>query len=270
VRYELYVDEFFLLNFFMDTLLLLLMRKVLRCTATHLRIFLGGAFGGLAACLVTVLPMVPAWLKLSVGYGAVSLCMIKLCFCGMNWRAVCRAAVCLYGFAFLFGGALELLSIWLPLAGAGRVGPLGVCMAGTVTYVVCSFFWRKWRRRREESLVSILLTWKDRSVRGQALLDTGNGLYEPISGKPVTIAERALLEELFAGAWPEGFRAIPFHSVGRARGILPGYELTELVVFGENEKIRIEKPMVGCFDGKLSVKAAYQVLLHPALVNSKA
>lgn len=62
------------------------------------------------------------------------------------------------------------------------------------------------------------------------------------------------------------FRAIPFHSIGKAHGILEGYELTELIIFEENEQIKIERPVVGLFDGKLSAKAAYQMILHPALI----
>ena len=48
------------------------------------------------------------------------------------------------------------------------------------------------------------------------------------------------------------------------RGLEPG-RLAELIIFGKNEMIKIERPMVGLFDGKLSAGAAYQMILHPTL-----
>lgn len=114
-------------------------------------------------------------------------------------------------------------------------------------------------------MIELKVVWNGREAVVQALVDTGNSLYEPISHKPVSIIEKQAMEAVFAGVCPAGFRAIPFHSLGKAHGILNGYELTELIIFGENEKIKIERPMVGLFDGNLSAGAAYQMILHPTL-----
>ena len=43
--YELYIDVYFRINLVMDYLLLLLVRSILKCTATHLRMLLGGLTG---------------------------------------------------------------------------------------------------------------------------------------------------------------------------------------------------------------------------------
>lgn len=40
--YELYIDVLFLVNFMMDYILLLLVRRMLKCTATHGNIWYGG------------------------------------------------------------------------------------------------------------------------------------------------------------------------------------------------------------------------------------
>lgn len=265
MKYELYIDAFFLLNFFMNTLLLFLIRKVLKCTATHLRLLLGGAFGAGMACVITVIPAVPAWVKLFTGYGIVSICMIRLSFPNMDFRAICRAAIYLYGLAFLFGGILTLLSVQIPCFRKYGPGFSGVCTTGIVTYAAVSYGCKKWQERKECCLLSVRLIWQEKEMTLQAFRDTGNSLYEPVSGKPVSIVEKRVLEEFFAGDRPGIFRAIPFHSIGKAHGILEGYEISELIIFGENEKIKIEKPVVGSFDGRLSAKAAYQMILHPAL-----
>lgn len=265
MKYELYLDVFFLLNFFMDTLLLFLIRKILNCTATYVRLLLGGAFGAGMTCIVTIAPILPVWIKLFAGYGMISICMIRLSFPEMHMRSVCRAAVYLYGLAFLLGGVLEFLSLQVPFFRTHRIGILGICMTGTIVYaVVCTVCER--RKKKGDCLLPVRLIWQDRALTLKALVDTGNSLYEPVSGKPVSIVEKGSLESVFADGKPEIFRAIPFHSIGTSHGIMEGYEITELIVYEENEKIRIERPMVGLFDGTLSTKSAYQMILHPTLM----
>ncbi len=265
MRYKLYIDAFFLLNFFMDTLLLFLIRKILNCTATPLRIVLGGAFGAGMACLVTVLPGVPSWLKLLAGYGCISISMIKISFPGLHMRMVLRAAISLYGLAFFLGGVLEALSMQVPFFRKYGMGLMAVCMTGAASYGVFAFFYDRWRRSRQCCVLPVKVVWKDRAVTMQALVDTGNSLYEPISHKPVSIVEKKAMETVFGQERPGLFRAVPFHSIGKAHGILDGYELSELIIFGDSEIIKIERPMVGLFDGTLSAGAAYQMILHPAL-----
>ena len=269
MKYEFYMDVFFLLNFFVDTLLLFLLKRVLKCTATHLRLLVGGMSGAAMACLLTVLPGIPGWIKLFAGYGIVSIGMIKISFRQMNLPQACRATVYLYGLSFFFGGILEFLAVRIPFFRTYGVGILGISVTAILVYGSVSFFFERQCRKREKYLVPVTLVWKERKKTVQALLDTGNSLYEPIGGKPVSVLERSEAETLLGNDKPEIFRVIPFHSIGKSRGIMEGYELTELIVTGENETIRIEKPMVGLFDGKLSTGSGYQMILHPAITKNQ-
>ncbi len=45
MHYELYIDLLFLENFMMDSLLLLVLNRVLKCKSNWQRIFLGGGLG---------------------------------------------------------------------------------------------------------------------------------------------------------------------------------------------------------------------------------
>lgn len=269
MKYELYIDVFFLLNLFMDVLLLFLMKLVLKCTATHFRLVMGAVFGAGAASILTILPGIPAGLKLFAGYGIISIGMIRLSFRQLKLTQACTAAVYLYGFAFLLGGALHFLSAQFSFFRADGIGVLGICAAAVFTYGVFSFCYQKRKRKKESSLVSVRLVWKDRESQLTALVDTGNSLYEPISGRAVSILEKEAARLLFAEKKPELFRAIPFHSIGRAHGILEGCELTELVITDGYEEIRVEKPMVGLFEGQVSADGAYQMILHPTLTKKQ-
>ena len=48
--YELYIDVLFLVNFMMDYILLLLVRRMLKCTATHGNICMGAMTGSFLMC----------------------------------------------------------------------------------------------------------------------------------------------------------------------------------------------------------------------------
>lgn len=267
MKYEIYIDAFFLLNFFIDTLLLFLVRKVLGCTATRLRLLFGGAFGAGMACVITITPFVPVWIKLFTGYGIVSICMIRISFRRLHTKAVLKATVCLYVFAFLVGGALQMLSVQIPFFRKYGMGMIAVCAAGMTVYIIAASLYDS--RKKKSCLLPVKLIWQKREMTVQALVDTGNSLYEPIGRKPVSVVEKNILEALFDGEYPDKFRAVPFRSIGRGHGILKGYEITEMIIEGENEKIKIEEPIVGLFDGKLSADKAYQMILHPTLTKNQ-
>ena len=54
-----------------------------------------------------------------------------------------------------------------------------------------------------------------------ALLDTGNHLKDPISGKPVSIVSASEAGDLFQGQ--VGVRLVPFKTVGCKDGLLPAF-----------------------------------------------
>lgn len=269
MEYEFYVDTFFLLNLFTDILLLLFLKRVLHCTATRARLFFGGVFGAGAVCALTVLPGIGVFWKLFFGYGIISLMMIKISFPQMKIVQVCRTAVCLYGCAFVFGGILHFAVTLCPRLRTYGIGVLGICTAGAFVFGSSLRLLESREENKKNSLVLVTVVWKDRAKKLWALWDTGNSLYEPIGGKPVSILEKDAADELFAFGAPERFRAVPFHSIGKKCGILEGYELTELVIEGAYETIRIEKPMIGLFDKRLSNNGAYQMILHPAFMEKQ-
>lgn len=269
MEYEFYADTFFLLNLFVDTLLLFLLKKVLHATATHVRLFLGGIFGAGAVCVLTVIPGMGAFAKLFFGYGLISLAMIKISFRHMDFVQVCRAAVCLYGCAFVFAGLLHFFMTLFPFLRTYGIGIFGICAMGFFFYEGFLRLYEIRKRKQGSYLIPVTIIWKDRAEKLLALVDTGNSLYEPIGGKPVSVLEKDAVRGLFAADKPEVFRAIPFHSIGKRNGILEGYQLTELIIRGEYENIRIEKPMIGLFDKKVSNNGAYQMILHPALMKKQ-
>ena len=106
----------------------------------------------------------------------------------------------------------------------GIVGVMGV---GAVLFLLASGFLE--RKSRKSPICKVTLAGSDGKMKVAALIDSGNSLVEPISGKPVSIIEKSV----FQGLWkdvPEFYRVIPYHSIGKKRGILRGYLVAEIQI----------------------------------------
>ena len=97
----------------------------------------------------------------------------------------------------------------------------------------------------------------------KGLLDTGNGLREPISKKAVCIVGRDAFQIKFL---PEKFRAIPYHSVGKENGILYGYEMDCLLIDTDEKRVIVERPMIGLSEVPIGSPDTYQMILQPELL----
>ncbi|MCL2703407.1 MAG: sigma-E processing peptidase SpoIIGA [Defluviitaleaceae bacterium] len=105
-----------------------------------------------------------------------------------------------------------------------------------------------------------------------ALVDTGHSLYEPISGKPVVVAEYAALKPLFpqdlcalfettncedsenaanafvSAGFASRFRLVPYHSVGKRGGLLTGFRPDEVMIGGVPRDV-----IIAVYNGLLSL-----------------
>ena len=93
-----------------------------------------------------------------------------------------------------------------------------------------------------------------------ALLDTGNRLYEPVSRRAVHVVTYEAVRELCESVSEVVY--IPFGSVGKSDGVLPGIFLDEMEVRQGDEVKVIERPLVAVCKMALSEKGEYQMLLH--------
>lgn len=154
-----------------------------------------------------------------------------------------------------FVGASGKLSLLL-LSGALFLGAL---------YAGLPYFHKK----REESgrYYRVSVVYQGRSIRGTALLDTGNELTEPFSGEPVCVADKVFFDRFFANGEKPVFRQIPFHSIGREAGVIPAFRADELVIACPGrQKVTRMRPWIAAAEGVVSVNGEYELILHPDLL----
>lgn len=261
MHYELYLDSLFLLNFGMNLFLLILVDHSTCHTATWYRLLAGAGIG--AGCYL--LPFL--W----KGTAAVKLC---LCFLPGTVLMLCVAFpvrspenLWMYFrkqmfYTFLTGGILAAVLRGIP---AGRQYLPGIGMVLGLGALACLMLLRRQKKETEcAASCEVVLRGEQGEVTIRALIDSGNTLTEPISGKPVSVLDARIFKSLWKEGLP-GLRAIPYHSVGKKSGILYGYPVPQMT-------IRVRGVEKVCRDVYLAVSEEeiagkeIPMLLHPALL----
>lgn len=267
--YELYVDSLFLVNFVMNLYLLLLTNRSLFCATTRVRVILGAAIGA-GLYFLPFFCAGPLWLKNLLGFLPGTVAMILFTFRVRNMRAFWGIAEKMIMFAILMGGTMLLLAKkvkWIEMRIADIGGILGI---GALLYLLFGYLCEQ--RRRTGKLCKVTLISKGNRLTVTALIDSGNSLVEPISGKPVCIVENGILASLLD--MENLYRVIPYHSIGKKRGILKGYLMPEM-------RIELNGVTKVCKDVYVAVCEEYisdtrdeggcqvKMILHPDLLLQK-
>ncbi|MDO4451418.1 MAG: sigma-E processing peptidase SpoIIGA [Lachnospiraceae bacterium] len=255
--YELYVDVFFLVNFTMDFLLLLLAKKILKCSATHGNICLGSLCGSLLTCLVVMLPVKRPVLKLIMFHMVINIAMIYIGLRVHTLRETIRAWIALYIGGFLLGGVFTYFQQYL------KIGSLFFAVAvlsywivqGIWSFIVCM-------QRVNQKKCDVTLYRDGQRCRLHALVDTGNSLSDPLTKQPVCIVEKGAVENWLYEGEIKKLRRIFFHSIGKDCGTLPVLELEKMCIHNEKE-CWVMKPVIALCEEKISADGEYGMILNP-------
>ena len=225
MHYELYVDSLFLINFTMNLYLLMLVDHSTLSSAVPWRLLAGALFGAGSYLLLFVIGMALPW-KLLLG-AAAALLMLPITFSVRSMRSFLKLTEKMLFFSFSMGGVLLLLIRCFRFAEGVLTSAFGLMAVGGIFLL----FWRRFhaQTKQENAVCQVTLVRDGASIKTAALIDSGNALVEPISGKPVSIVEEKVFRSLW-GSRGQGYRAIPYHSIGKKHGILEGYLLPELRV----------------------------------------
>lgn len=224
MRYELYADSLLLLNFVMNLYLLILVDRSTLRTATGRRLLLGAAFGAVCYFLPFIWAAPPV-LKLSVGFLAGTAGMLLLAFPVKGFRMFLKLLKYLMLYSVGMGGGMLLLLRVLGRLGISASGILILMGTGGILFLFLRHF--STERSRKHYICRATLVCGGGSMTVNALIDSGNSLTEPISGKPVSVVDEKVLRGIRKNE-TSGYRVIPYHSIGRKHGILQGYLLPEL------------------------------------------
>lgn len=267
-----YIDQLVVINLMADYLLLLCTARICAIYASRLRLaacaLLGAAYP--AAILIFHLQILGlTTVRLAVG------CAMCAGAFGIRRRTL-RAAAVFYLVSFLFAGFFVCLRGLM----AGVRGRLSAAALLLCLMLAAVFILRVLSRTARQSAggvrrVSVILGGKKAAFN--ALVDTGNSLQDPVSGKNVLIAELESVSPLFppgtgralhaqksaaaqlsiaAAAMPQaGFRLVPFRTVGSG-DLLPAFRPDCLMIDGK----KMPGVLVALSTARISDGGAYTAL----------
>ena len=249
----IYADILLALNWWIDYLLLLGVRRRLGGGARPWRLAVGALVGALS-CVVLFLPAFSVWLDLAVKLAA-ALLMVLVAFRWQGWRELVRRVLLLFvlsaGLAGLCGAVYYF------------VAPEGFYVLNGVVYysvpplllvaftVACyGVLWLSdyllQRRAPAGHTFRIRLTVGEKQIEFPCLYDSGNHLTEPFSGYPVLVVERDAVEPLLTVPPAEdlpvhgGWRLIPYDTLAGG-GLLPAFIPTEVALMRAKEVIPLRR-----------------------------
>lgn len=263
MHYDIYIDSLFLLNLGMNLCLLELANCILHHTASGKRVLLGSLCGA----LFSVVPfLLPGKLVMTFTFGLLldMICMSAIVFKISEWMAYLRVLEVLSALTLIIGAVLlyfvnRISSEWqLPLATVLMV--CGLCFLTVRRLVI---------KEKKTYECKVILQNGQTKVKINALIDTGNSLVEPVSGAPVAVLDKRVFESLFQGNNPRGFRVIPYHSIDKKAGLLPGYLIPNMQVQWMGFCREYRNIYVGVRQEDMWTEVKYRMIINPDMLKER-
>ncbi len=279
-----YIDLLFLLNLIINYLLLLAAARLAGEIIRRPRIGLGAAVGALYAAMV-FLPGMGFLLHPLCKLG--SAVLMLLCAFGGS-RRLLRVTLVFFGVSAAFGGGIFAIEL---LGGRGLSLKNGIfysamdlrliLLSAAICYVLITFIFRRTAKHSGpgRELVPAILSLCGKRVALTALVDTGNTLTDPVTNRPVMIAEGEKLitlfppgeeptltdlrdpvgamERLSLGGTRGRYRLLPYQAVGVDCGMLLALRLDGAKI-GETDYGQI---LVALSPNRLSDGGGYSALI---------
>ena len=281
--YEFYIDVFFVVNLFMDFLVLCLTNRILRGSAKPWRALLGALAGALGISLFFWLSKEINTVNILIFSIGMSFAMVWLDCRPCRGKELLAGVLACWGISFLLGGLLYALP---PRAGKG------ILIFFTITFTA---YWIlntgirlfKYLKGKAVLRCRVILETGGQKIELKGLLDTGNCLTDTDTGKPVCVMEKSrfsgMLEKKQQDA-QESFcamedfgegdaenlkpRFLIYTALGCERGLLPVVTADRLVIFWEGKKICLSQAAIGLSDAPLSPYGKFEIIISPKILDS--
>lgn len=294
-----YAEYLLIENTIINYIILYVTKKITRTETSKLRLFLA-ALTGSVYTLVAFFPSLQFLVKFSIKF-SISILIIIIAFNPERLNLFFKQIAAFYMVSFAFAGAIigifYILTNNINLTAFSfkdsdeliKFLMIGIGVSTLLIKYTLKFY--QTRVTKENYLTSMIIGLNNREVELTALIDTGNSLREPISQRPVIIAEYNALEDILPSLVRDMYieekeldlnfmvevmeeigddiklRLIPFKSIGNENGILIGFKPDSIkVCLDDQVKILTEEIIVAIYNEKLATDEQYSGLLHPEIL----
>lgn len=266
--YEFFIDVFFLTNAVMDYLLLRMVNRLLRCSATHIRSIAGGVLGALAVSLMTILQLSGRqFLNTILVHVVINTMMVKFGCKIKGWNLLIRGVMLLYLTSFIMGGLMIQIRRRMQISTFPAFLFLAAASYLCVTAAVQGYNRLK---KEKKTFYEIVLYAGGKCIEVRGLYDTGNRLNDPYSGKPVSIVKEYAIRDLLKDC--EISRLMPhylsFSAIGGKAGVLMAVTLDYLTIKNEKDSQTVKNPVVALDKEEGNFAGNCQLILNSGLIDS--
>lgn len=273
--YIVYLDVFFMINFIMDYMIILITLRIAKVKKKRIRQLAGAGCGALYSVIV-IKPLTNHLFKITLVNILIAAVMVLISFGFTSASVYIKNVFLLFVVSFTMSGIINYLYystvigkyVRNVLSGNSNkvVNARKFILVSVLAYILLSAIVRIIFsvRKDMELYYDVKITFRGKSVVVRGLYDTGNGLTEPVNGKMVHIAEYKILKPLLEGdeKAKENIYVIPFHSIGEEDGIMYGIRMDEMVVLVDDEPKFLYNPIIGIYTGNVSKRGNYSVILN--------
>ena len=284
----IYIDVVLFENLIMNYIILLATGIILKIKIKHLRLIIASLIGAIYS-IFGYISNIKAYSNMILKI-ILSIIIIYVAYNPQDVKKMWKELLVFYLTSFAFGGAaFALIYIVKPQDILMKNGlflgtyPLKtVILAAIVTFIVKS------KISKKDMFKDIKINIEGKEVQVKAMVDTGNMLKEPISGKPVIVVEHTLLydilpkeilnnlEKILGGdieslpdeiknKYISKLKFIPFSSLGKQNGMLIGIKPTYVEVMQE-ENTKKEDVIIGIYNKSFTKNGEYRALIGIDLI----
>lgn len=245
----------------MNLWVLFLCRFLLHSSVKKIKVMIVSVLASAAETILLCIPMANPSLKILLGYGGITTITGVLLFEPKSKKYFYKVMTCCYLAAFILGGILILFE---SLLGKRR---MSYTVYGSLMVLVVLAVEKIYIKLTEKNQFQEVLLYIDEknNCHLKALIDSGNGLVEPLSRLPVSVVEEEAIKKYEGVLKKEKFRIIPFHSIGKDKGILEAYFMEKMEIKKDGELIVVKNPVVAITKEAISKNKEYQMILHPKI-----
>ena len=289
-----YIDIIFLENLFMNYIILFATSVILKNNSKIIRILLSSIVGSVYA-IITYLSILNVFSNFILKI-ILSIVMIQIAFKPETVKKLIKQLIIFYLTSFTFGGvAFALLyfinenTIIFKDGALISVYPIKIILFGGIIgflIITTAFKNIKVRLSKKDIMCNIRIDIENKQIWMKAVIDTGNFLKDPITKRPVIVAEANKLRNILPNElldnlqniiegkqfnieeYKRKIRIIPFSSLGKQNGMIVGIKVDGVQV-QLDEPIYVENVILGLYTGVLSKNSLYSALIGLDIIDNK-
>lgn len=254
-----YVDLVLLLNIAMDFLLLLSVSITLKRNVKFYRIILGSIVGGMSVIFLFIkLNNFDLFLLKNI----VSILMVLTTFSFKNIKYFFNNLLYLYLSSIILGGGIYLLDIQVNYKNQGLLFinsefSLSFIVLLIISPLIIYGYIKSMKKMRQDysNFYKVDVIYKNKKYKFNAVLDTGNRLYDPYKRRPIVIASTNKIKIDY-----ENSILVPYNTAS-GNSILKCVVVDKLIIDGKEKK----RVLLGIINKQFNIEGV-DMLLHNDLI----